>query len=77
MTLVFTCRPVVGGADVLPPWKQGDVVSESTYTSKTSVTSVSSSSSITQLGQEQRWEQQVTEVRGAGLKHHLVVDDGF
>lgn len=76
MTLVFTRRPVVGGADVLPPWKQGDVVSESTYTSKTSVTSVSSSS-ITQLGQEQRWEQQVTEVRGAGLKHNLVVDDGF
>lgn len=76
MTLVFTRRPVVGGADVLPPWKQGDVVSETTYTSKTSVTSVSSSS-ITQLGQEQRWEQQVTEVRGVGLKHHLVVDDGF
>lgn len=75
MNLVFTRRPVVGGADVLPPWKQGDVVSETTYTSKTSVTSVSSS--ITQLGQEQRWEQQVTEVRGVGLKRHLVADDGF
>lgn len=48
----------MGGSDVLPPWKQGDLVSESSYTSRTSV-----STSVTQLAQEQRWEQKVTEVK--------------
>lgn len=51
-------RPAAAGSDVLPPWKQGELVSESSYTSRTSV-----SSSVTQLAAEQRWEHKVTEVR--------------
>lgn len=51
-------RPTTGGSDVLPPWKQGELVSETSYTSRTSV-----STSVTQLAQEQGWEQKVTEVR--------------
>lgn len=52
-------KQVAAGADVLPPWKQGDYVAEASYTSMTSMTS----STVTQLGQEQRWEQQVTGVK--------------
>nr|XP_046259560.1 titin-like isoform X2 [Scatophagus argus] len=54
-------RQVAAGTDILPPWKQGDYVAETSYTSMTSM----SSSTITQLGQEQRWEQQVTGVKEA------------
>lgn len=63
---ITTRKQVAAGADVLPPWKQGDFVAEASYTSMTSMTS----STVTQLGQEQRWEQQVTgvtEVRGGPL----------
>ncbi|XP_049450272.1 titin-like [Epinephelus fuscoguttatus] len=52
---ITTRKQVAVGADVLPPWKQGDYVSEASYTSMTT---------ITQRGQEQRWEQ-VTGVREA------------
>lgn len=45
--------------DVLPPWKRRDFVAETSYTSMTSI----SSSTVTQLGQEQDWEQQVTGVK--------------
>lgn len=55
-------RPAAGGSDILPPWKQGELESETSYTSRTSV-----SSSVTQLTQEQHWEQKVTEVRRRGL----------
>lgn len=51
---------MAAGGEVLPPWKQGEFTTEASYTSMTS-------STITQLDQEQHWEQQVTgvkEVRG-------------
>lgn len=55
-------------------------MAEASYTSMTSMTSMTSST-VTQLGQEQRWEQQVIgvkEVRAGppgmgGPYHHLVV----
>ncbi|TDH06469.1 hypothetical protein EPR50_G00113800 [Perca flavescens] len=67
-------RPVKSDTDVPPPWKRGDFGAEASYTSMASMASMSSmtsmtsmtsmsSSSVTQLGQEQRWEQQVTGVK--------------
>ncbi|TMS06108.1 Titin [Larimichthys crocea] len=56
-------KQVAVGADVLPPWKQGDyVVAEGGYTTMTTMTC----RTITQLGQEQRQEQQVIGIREAG-----------
>lgn len=65
-------KQVAVGADVLPPWKQGDyVVAEGGYTTMTTMTC----RTITQLGQEQRQEQQVIGIRevrdgprGAGVQ---------
>lgn len=47
---------LASGPDILPPWKQGGHVTESTHTSITSIASVisSSSSSSIQLGQKQQ-----------------------
>ncbi|GAA6231231.1 titin-like [Lates japonicus] len=78
-------KQVAVGADVLPPWKQGDYRAEASYTTMTTVTGIST---VTQLGQEQRWEQQVTGVKevregplgvggGAGPYCRLVVNESI
>ena len=59
---ITTRKHVVASVDVLPPWKQGDYMAEASYASMTSMTSMTSST-VTELGQEQRWEQQVTGVK--------------
>lgn len=62
---------VSASAEVLPPWKQGDFVAETSYTTLTSMTSVSSAA---QLHMEKHWEQQVAatrEVRMVG--RHLLL----
>lgn len=56
---ITTHGQVATGGEVLPPWKQGEFTAEASYTSMTS-------STITQLDQEQHWEQQVTGVKEVG-----------
>nr|XP_023657553.1 titin-like isoform X3 [Paramormyrops kingsleyae] len=61
---LMTRKQITPGSDVLPPWKQGDYVAESSYTSM--IASASRvQTSTTQVQMEQRWEgygvqQQVT-----------------
>ncbi|CAB1418960.1 unnamed protein product [Pleuronectes platessa] len=57
---ISTRRQGAAGADVLPPWKQGDYVAEASFASMTSTTT------ITHLGQEQHWEQVVGVKEAAG-----------
>ncbi|KAM8858182.1 titin-like [Synchiropus picturatus] len=56
---VTTRKQSPAAADVLPPWKQGDLVSESVYTSGTRSTRTSvTTTTVTRVGLEQSWEQQ-------------------
>uniref|UniRef100_A0A3B3QBI9 Ig-like domain-containing protein n=1 Tax=Paramormyrops kingsleyae TaxID=1676925 RepID=A0A3B3QBI9_9TELE len=51
----MTRKQITPGSDVLPPWKQGDYVAESSYTSM--IASASRvQTSTTQVQMEQRWE---------------------
>ncbi|KAK2840469.1 hypothetical protein Q5P01_014209 [Channa striata] len=60
---VISRKQVSASAEVPPPWKQGDYVVETSYTT------VSSVSSAAQLRMEKHWEQQVTATReGEGGK---------
>lgn len=57
---MFPSVQVVSSSEVLPPWKQGEYMTEASYTQMTSMTSVSSAS---QMHMEKHWEQQVTATR--------------
>ncbi|KAF7659178.1 hypothetical protein LDENG_00002630, partial [Lucifuga dentata] len=58
---ITTRKQMATGADVLPPWKQGDYT-EAGYAAMTRITSITTTAA--QVGVEQRWEQQVKEAEG-------------